>query len=69
MELLNLIFAAAIVGVIAAAFAGTLFFLIEQKRPILRGDDKFTEYFRRMMFCVWVTSALLYIALTYWWTT
>jgi len=69
MKLLNLIFAAAIVGVISAALTGTLFFFIEQKWPIVRGDDKFTEYFRRMIFCVWLRSALLYIALTYWWST
>jgi hypothetical protein len=54
---------AAIVGALATAFAGTLFCLLEQKSPLLGNDDKSKKSFRRMMFCVWVTSALLSIVL------
>ncbi len=54
---------AAIVGALATAFAGTLFYLLEQKSPLLGNDDKSKKSFRRMMFCVWVTSALLSIVL------
>jgi hypothetical protein len=56
---------AAMVGAIATAFAATLFRLLEQKSPLLGNDDKSNKLFRRMMFCVWVTSALLSIVLMY----
>jgi hypothetical protein len=52
-------------GALATAFAGTLFCLLEQKSPLLGNDDKSKKSFRRMMFCVWVTSALLCIVLMY----
>jgi ABC-type sugar transport system permease subunit len=65
MNLVISIFLAAIVGALATAFAGTLFRLLEQKSPLLGNDDKAKKLFRRMMFCVWVTSALLCIVLLY----
>jgi hypothetical protein len=46
-------------------FRGTLFRVLEQKSPLLGNDDKSNKLFRRMMFCVWVTSALLSIVLMY----
>jgi hypothetical protein len=68
-----LIVAAVIVGVIAMAFSGMMFFLLEQKWPIrspsAEQEETFTRCFRRMMFCVWLTAVLLYISLTYWWPT
>jgi hypothetical protein len=63
MNLVISIFLAAIVGALATASAGTLFSLLEQKSPLLGNDDKSKKAFRRMMFCVWVTSALLCIVL------
>jgi hypothetical protein len=74
-HVINVIAGGAVVGVIAMAVAGTMFFALEQKWPILRGtarrehNETFTRYFRRMMFCMWITSGLLYIALTYPWPT
>jgi hypothetical protein len=72
MKAVDLILAAATVGVLAMAFAGTVFVLLEERWPILHdftGDQKdiFNRCFRRAMFCVWITAGLLYIALTYWW--
>jgi hypothetical protein len=72
MKVLNPIVAAAVVGALSVAFAGTVFFLIEQKRPILRRQteedkDRFSSIYRRMALCVWLTTSLLYIILTYWW--
>ncbi|PYL05728.1 MAG: hypothetical protein DME33_15700 [Verrucomicrobia bacterium] len=63
MNLVISIFWAAIVSALATAFAGTLFYLLEQKSPLLGNDDKSKKSLRRMMFCVWVTSALLCIVL------
>ena len=68
----DLIFCGAIIGVLATGVVGTMFFLWEFKRPILKGrtpeqDGQFTEYFRRLLACVWLVSTLLYISLTYWW--
>ena len=65
MGFLTSLVLAAIVGAVATAFAGTLFRLLEQKSPLLGHDDKSNKLFRRMMFCVWVTSALLSIVLMY----
>src|SRR4029453_10087495 len=65
MNLVISIFLAAIVGALATAFAGTLFCVLEQKSPLLGNDVKIKKSFRRMMFCVWVTSALLCIVLMY----
>jgi len=65
MGFLTSLVLAAIVGVVATAFACTLFRLLEQKSPLLGHDDKSHKLFRRMMFCVWVTSALLSIVLMY----
>ena len=35
-------------SVLATAFAGTLFRLLEKKSPLLGNDDKFNKLFRRM---------------------
>ena len=73
MKLLNFAFASAVVGILGIAFAATVFFVLEQQWPILRGltaDEKnrFGSIFSRMMFCVWLTTVLLYVVLTYWWS-
>jgi len=65
MGLLVSLLLAAMVGAVATAFAGTLFRLLEQKSPLLGNDDKSNKLFRRMMFCVWVTTVLLSIVLMY----
>jgi len=65
MGLLVSLLLAAMVGALATAFAGTLFRLLEQKSPLLGNDDKSNKLFRRMMFCVWVTTALLSTVLMY----
>lgn len=65
MNLVTSIVLAAIVGALATAFAGTLFRLLEQKSPLLGKDAKSSQLFRRMMFCVWVTSALLCTVMMY----
>jgi hypothetical protein len=70
-KFLYLIGCAAIVGVLSVAAVGTLFFMLEEKWPLLTGmpeseNHKFTRWFQRMSYCVWAVSGLLYIALTYW---
>jgi len=72
VKLVNLVLASVTVGVLAMVVAGVIFILLEERWPIIRdftGDQKdiFNRCFRRAMFCVWITAALLYIALTYWW--
>jgi TRAP-type C4-dicarboxylate transport system permease small subunit len=59
-------------GIIAGALvmfaAGMIFFLLEQKWPILRGQtgsekDRFSNILARMMVCVWLIVTALYVFL------
>jgi hypothetical protein len=68
VKLLSLIGCASIVGLLAAVAFGTLFFVLEEKKPLLNAHGSNGPVIRRMVFCAWIVSSLLYIALTYWWS-
>jgi hypothetical protein len=68
-HLFTLLFAAAISGTVAVAVSLTMFYLIEQKRPILKGlpSDKVAGIIGRLSVCLWFAVAVIYVLLTYLW--